>query len=34
MHKGDDIITTFIAGSVFLMGIGITMILFLSWIFS
>jgi hypothetical protein len=34
MHKGDDIITTFIGGAIFLFTLGITMTLFLSWIFS
>ena len=34
MHKGDDIITTFIGGSVFLFTLGITMVLFLSWALS
>lgn len=34
MHKGDDIITTFIGGSIILFTLGITTILFLSWITS
>lgn len=34
MHKGDDLITTFIGGAVILFTLGITMVLFLSWIFS
>lgn len=34
MNKGDDLITTFIGGALFLFTLGITMTLFLSWIFS
>jgi hypothetical protein len=34
MNKGDDIITTFIGGCFLLATLGITTILFLSWIFS
>lgn len=34
MQKGDDIITTFIGGALLLATLGISSILFLSWIFS
>lgn len=34
MDKGNDIITTFIGGAIFLFTLGISSILFLSWIFS
>jgi hypothetical protein len=34
MQKGDDVITTFIAGALFFSIFMITMVLSLSWIFS
>ena len=34
MQKGDDVITTFIAGALFFTLFMITMVLSLSWIFS
>ena len=34
MHKGDDLITTFVGGSIIISTLLITTILFLSWITS